>query len=91
MVELYKEVNEKGVEFLGVSLDKDKENWLKAIEDDGLVWKHVSDLQYWNSEAAKMYGISGIPATVLVDQNGVIVAKNLRSAELKVEIEKLLQ
>jgi thiol-disulfide isomerase/thioredoxin len=91
MVELYKEVNEKGVEFLGVSLDKDKDKWLKAIEDDGLGWKHVSDLKYWNSEAAKLYGISGIPATVLVDQNGVIVAKNLRSAELKVEIEKLLQ
>lgn len=91
MVELYKEVNERGVEFLGVSLDKDKDKWLKAIEDDGLIWKHVSDLKYWNSEAAKMYGISGIPATVLLDQNGVIVAKNLRSAELKVEIEKLLQ
>jgi thiol-disulfide isomerase/thioredoxin len=91
MVELYKEVNEKGVEFLGVSLDENKDKWLKAIEDDGLIWKHVSDLKGWNSEAGKMYGIRGIPATVLLDQNGVIVAKNLRSAELKVEIEKLLQ
>jgi thiol-disulfide isomerase/thioredoxin len=91
MVELYKDVNKKGVEFLGVSLDDNKDKWLKAIDDDGLLWKHVSDLKGWNSEAGKMYGINGIPATVLVDQNGVIVAKNLRSAELKVEIEKLLQ
>ncbi|WP_421920543.1 redoxin domain-containing protein [Marinifilum sp.] len=91
MVELYKEVNEKGVEFLGVSLDDNKDNWLKAIEADGLIWKHVSDLKGWNSKASRMYGVTGIPATVLLDQNGVIVAKNLRSADLKVEIEKLLQ
>nr|WP_320117158.1 TlpA disulfide reductase family protein [uncultured Marinifilum sp.] len=91
MVQLYKEIHEQGVEFLGVSLDKDKDKWLKAIEDDGLVWKHVSDLKYWNSEAAKMYGISGIPATVLIDQNGVIVAKNLRSAELRTKIGELLK
>ncbi len=90
MVELYKELNPKGVEFFGVSLDKDKEKWLKAIKDDGLVWKHASDLQYWNSAAAKLYGINGIPATVLIDQNGIIVAKKVFGDELKAEIEKLL-
>ena len=91
MVKLYNEVHDKGVEFLGVSLDKDKDKWLKAIEDDGLVWSHVSDLKYWNSEAAKMYGINGIPATVVVDQNGVIAAKKVFGDELKSEIEKLIQ
>ncbi|MDE5423119.1 AhpC/TSA family protein [Ancylomarina sp. DW003] len=89
MVEIYNELSPKGVEFLGVSLDKDKDKWLKAIEDDGLIWKHVSDLQYWNSAAAKLYGINGIPATVLIDQNGTIVAKKVFGDELKAEIEKL--
>lgn len=91
MVEMYNEVHNKGVEFLGVSLDKDKENWLKAIEDDQLTWNHVSDLKYWNSEAAKLYGVNSIPATVLIDQNGTIVAKKLFGDELKAEIEKLIQ
>jgi len=90
MVEMYNEVHEKGVEFLGVSLDKDKDKWLQAIEADGLIWNHVSDLKYWNSEAAKMYGINGIPATVVVDQNGNIAAKKVFGAELKAAIEKLL-
>ncbi|RUT78499.1 TlpA disulfide reductase family protein [Ancylomarina longa] len=91
MVETYNKLHEKGVEFLGVSLDKNKDAWLKAISDDGLVWDHVSDLKYWNSAAAKMYGINGIPATVLIDQNGVIVAKKIFGEELKTAIEKLVQ
>ncbi|WP_320017845.1 TlpA disulfide reductase family protein [Labilibaculum manganireducens] len=91
VVKMYTELHPKGVEILGVSLDDKKEKWLKAIEDDGLVWNHVSDLKGWESSAAKLYGISGIPATVIVDQNGVIVAKNLRGEELKAAIEKLVQ
>jgi len=91
MVKLYKQLHPKGVEFLGVSLDKNKDAWLKAITDDGLVWNHVSDLKYWNSKVAKMYGINGIPATVLIDQNGVIVAKKIFGEELKTAIEKLIQ
>jgi len=91
MVELYKELSPKGVEFLGVSLDKKKEDWLKAIEKDGLIWKHVSDLKYWNSAAAKLYGVNGIPCTYLIDQNGIIVAKKVFGDELKAEIEKLLK
>jgi len=91
MVELYKELSPKGVEFLGVSLDKDEAKWLKAIEDDGLIWKHVSDLKFWNSAAAKLYGVNSIPCTYLIDQNGTIVAKKVFGDELKVEIEKLLK
>jgi len=91
MVELYKELNPKGVEFFGVSLDDKKENWLKAIKDDGLTWKHVSDLKGWKSSAAKLYGINSIPATVLIDQNGTIVANKVFGDELKAEIEKLLK
>ncbi len=91
MVEIYKELSPKGVEFLGVSLDKDKDKWLQAIKDDRLTWKHVSDLKYWNSAAAKLYGVNGIPATVLIDQNGIIVAKKVFGDELKAEIGKLLK
>ncbi len=91
MVELYKELSPKGVEFFGVSLDEDREKWLKAIEDDGLIWKHVSDLKGWNSAASKLYGVNGIPCTYLIDQNGVIVATKVFGDELKAEIEKLLK
>lgn len=91
VVKMYEELHPKGVEILGVSLDDSKEKWLKAIEDDGLIWNHVSDLKGWGSSAAKLYGVNGIPATVVVDQNGVIVAKNLRGAELKAAVEKLIQ
>ena len=90
MVKLYNEVHDKGVEFLGVSLDKDKDKWLKAIDDDGLVWKHMSDLKGWNSAAAKMYGINGIPATVVIDKEGKIAAKKVFGEELKAAIEKVL-
>ncbi|MFA8432929.1 MAG: redoxin domain-containing protein [Marinifilaceae bacterium] len=90
MVGIYKEMHDKGVEFLGVSLDKEKEAWLKAIEKDGLIWKHVSDLKYWDSAAAKLYGVNGIPHTVVVDKNGIIAAKKVFGKELKAEIEKLL-
>ena len=91
MVELYKELNPKGVEFFGVSLDDKKENWLKAIEDDGLTWKHASDLKGWKSAAAKLYGVNSIPAAVVIDQNGTIVAKKVFGDELKAEVEKLLK
>ncbi|WP_372752731.1 redoxin domain-containing protein [Labilibaculum sp.] len=91
MLELYKELHPKGVEFLGVSLDKEKKSWLKAIKDDGLIWNHVSDLKYWDCEAAKLYGITGIPATVVIDQNGNIVAKKVFGDDLKAAIENLIQ
>jgi peroxiredoxin len=91
VVKMYEDLHPEGVEILGVSLDENKEKWLKAIEDDGLIWNHVSDLKGWDSSAAKLYGVNGIPATVIVDKNGIIVAKNLRGEELKAAIEKLIQ
>jgi len=90
MVELYNELHPKGVEFFGVSLDENKEKWLKAIEDDGLIWKHASDLKGWKSAASQLYGVNGIPCTYLIDQKGTIVAKKVFGDELKAEIEKLL-
>ena len=83
VVAMYQKYHDKGFEVFSVSLDRDKESWKRAIAADGLVWpNHVSDLKYWSSEAARTYGVSSIPSTFLLDQNGRIIAKNLRGEAL---------
>jgi thiol-disulfide isomerase/thioredoxin len=80
----------KGFTIYSVSLDKAKENWIRAIEQDKLEWpNHVSDLKWWNSDAAKTYGVQGIPTNWLVNEKGVIVGKNLRGAALDEALENL--
>ena len=91
VVEIYKEYHPKGLEIFGVSLDNNKEAWVKAIADDGLVWKHGSDLKGWQSAPPQLYSVSGIPHTVLLDENNKIIAKNLRGDELKQKIAELLK
>ncbi len=91
VVAVYKEYHEKGFDVIGVSLDMKKENWIKAIEDDGLIWHNVSDLKYWNNEAAQDYAVSSIPSNVLIDENGTIIAKNLRGEDLRKKVEELLK
>ncbi|MFY0685573.1 MAG: TlpA family protein disulfide reductase [Cyclobacteriaceae bacterium] len=86
---LYKQYGGEEFEILGVSLDRKKEDWVKAIADDGLPWKHVSDLKYFNSEAARIYQINAIPATYLIGPDGKIVAKNLRGATLRAKLQEL--
>ncbi len=90
VVRLYQQYHEKGFEVFSVSLDKDKNSWIKAIEKDNLLWpNHVSDLKYWSSEGAKIYGVSSIPSTFLIDKDGRIIAKNLRGVELANKLESL--
>ena len=89
-VSLYADYKDKGFEILGVSFDKAKEDWVKAINKDGLTWPQVSELKYWNSAAGKLYAVSSIPHTVLLDKEGVIIAKNLRGDELRAKIAELL-
>jgi len=91
VVSVYNDYKDKGFEILGVSLDKDKDAWLKAIKDDQLAWTHVSDLKYWQNEAARLYGVNSIPHTILLDPEGKIVAKNLRGDELRNKLKELLQ
>ena len=79
------------LEILSVSLDNDKDAWLKAIKDDNLTWNHVSDLKGWGCEAAQLYGVNGIPHLVVLDENNVIVAKNLRGEALKAKVAELLK
>ncbi len=90
VVAIYKDYSSKGFDILGVSLDKDKAKWLKAIEDDKLSWNHVSDLKGWESEVVAMYAVAGIPHTILLDENGNIVAKNLRGDELRNKVSEYL-
>ena len=91
VVAAYKKYNSKGFEVFSVSLDRDKASWMKGIKDDGLIWpNHVSDLGYWNSQGAKIYGVSSIPATFLINKEGKIVAKNLRGAALENALKELL-
>lgn len=83
--------NAKGFEVYGVSLDRDQANWVKAIEQDKLVWKsHVSDLKFWQSDAARIYQVQAIPTNWLINEKGVIVGKSLRGPALEAELDKLL-
>lgn len=89
VVKVYKKFKDKGFEVFGVSLDRTKNDWLQAIAEDDLAWTHVSDLQYFNSAAAKTYGINAIPFSILLDPNGVIIAKNLRGNALEAKLEEI--
>jgi peroxiredoxin len=92
VVKAWKDFNKKGFNILGVSLDRpgDKEKWMQAIKDDNLTWNHVSDLQYWNCAAAKLYAVNSIPANFLLDEKGTIIAKNLRGEDLYNKLKELL-
>jgi thiol-disulfide isomerase/thioredoxin len=90
VVAIYGKYHDKGFEVFSVSLDKDRESWLGAIAKDNLSWSnHVSDLKYWKSEGAAIYGVTSIPYTVLVDKKGKIVAKKLRGEELESKVREL--
>ena len=91
VVKAYNKYKNKGFTVLGVSLDREKDPWLKAIEDDKLTWTHVSDIKYWENEVAKQYGVRAIPANVLLDKNGKIVGKNLRGEKLEAALAKLVK
>jgi thiol-disulfide isomerase/thioredoxin len=81
----------KGFTVYSVSLDMNREAWIRAIEKDKLEWKnHVSDLGGWNSRAAAIYGVNSIPMSYLLDENGVIIAKNLRGPALQAALESLV-
>lgn len=85
----YAKYSGKGFEILGVSLDNTKDKWVQAIEQDGLPWKHISDLRGWQSEHARLYGVNSIPATFLLDKEGKIIAKNLRGPALEAKLAEI--
>ena len=82
----------KGFEIYSVSLDNNKQAWINAIKKDNLFWaSHVSDLKWWYSEAAKVYRVNTIPANVLLDAKGIIIARNLRGPALEEELQKYVK
>ena len=81
----------KGLRIIGVSLDKEKLVWTKAIKQDNLDWLQISNLKFWDDPIAKDYVVESIPATFILDANGVIIAKDLRGEELAKKIEELLK
>jgi thiol-disulfide isomerase/thioredoxin len=89
LVSVYKKYNEKGFDIFGVSLDRSREEWLDAIATDGLLWQQVSDISGWENNVAKLYGVQSIPANLLIDPNGKIIAKNLRGADLDAKLAEL--
>ena len=91
VVAAYKEYNKKGFGIVGVSLDSDAEAWKKAIKDMDMTWDHMSDVKGWQCEGAALYGVNSIPATVLVAQDGTIIARNLRGEAIKEKLAELLK
>lgn len=91
VVKAYNKYKLKKFTILGVSLDRPgaKTEWLNAIKNDGLTWTQVSDLQFWNSKAAQLYGITSIPQNFLLDPQGKIVAKNLRGEDLDKKLAEI--
>jgi peroxiredoxin len=89
VVRIYNRFRDKGFEVFGVSLDRDRDAWLNAIAKDGLVWTQVSDLKYWQSQAAQLYGVKSIPHTVLIDQEGKIIMRRLRGKALERKLEEI--
>jgi thiol-disulfide isomerase/thioredoxin len=82
----------KGFTIFSVSLDRDDAAWKKGIADDKLEWPyHVSDLKFWNSKYAAIYGVRSIPSNFLINGNGVILARDLRGPALEAELAKLLK
>jgi peroxiredoxin len=91
VVRLYHQYKDQGFEVFGVSLDREHNAWVKAIADDALEWTHVSDLKYFNSEAAALYQINAIPATYMLDPEGKIIAKDLRGPSLENKLREIFQ
>src|SRR5690606_1941047 len=90
LVKTEAEFKGKNFEILGVSFDRKLEDWVAAIEKEKLTWKHISDLQSWQNAAGTLYGVRAIPQNILVDPEGIIVARNIRGEELNTKLRELL-
>jgi peroxiredoxin len=88
--DIYHAYKSSGFTVYSVSLDQNRQHWLNAIASDGLTWEyHVSDLKGWQNQAAAQYRVEAIPATFLIDPQGIVVAQNLRGTELEKRLKKL--
>lgn len=90
VVAAYNKFKDKNFTILGVSLDKDRGAWQKAVTKDNLTWHHMSDLKQWESAAVPAYQFNGIPFNVLLDPNGKIIASDLRGPALDAKLAEVL-
>jgi peroxiredoxin len=90
VVAAYNKYHDMGFDIIGVSLDDNGEKWIAAIDKDGLTWPQVGDLNGWANEVGQLYGVNSIPHSILLDKEGVIIAKNLREEELHEKLEEVL-
>ncbi len=91
VVKAYSEFKDKNFAILGVSLDKEKDPWQQAVQEDKLAWTQVSDLKYWNSKAVEVFKFEGIPFNILIDPQGKIIAQELRGTDLENKLKEVLQ
>lgn len=84
--DLYKKYHSKGFNIISISKDEVKENWIAAIDEDNLSWPQLSNLKGWDGEVFKAYGISSTPSNVLINENGIIIGKNIMGNDLEDEI-----
>jgi peroxiredoxin len=91
VVKAFNQYKDKNFTILSISFDEDKTNWLKAIQKDGLAWNHVSDLKGWDNAVGKEYDIEAIPANILIDPQGKIIAKDLHGDDLGNKLAEVLK
>ena len=91
LINIYEEYKDKGVDVVGVSFDNDEQAWKSSIESLGLPWHQMSDLKGWESIAASIYGVNSIPHLMLLDPNGIIIAKNLNDNTLKQRLQEIFK
>ena len=91
VVKAYNEYKNKGFGIVGVSLDNSADAWKKAIKDLNITWPQMSDLKGWECEGAQLYAVRGIPATFMINQEGIIVAKDVRGEEITKKLDELLK
>jgi peroxiredoxin len=89
LVKLFEQYHDKGFNIFQVSLDNSKAAWEKAIKEDGLIWKHVCDFKYWDSEVVKEYNIENLPSSFLIDKDGTIIAKELHGNALEKKLSEI--
>jgi peroxiredoxin len=90
LVKVYNTYKDKGLAIVGISLDQQKESWKKAIDNDQLDWTNVSHLKRWDDPIAAIYGVRSIPQLFLLDENGVVIAKERHAADFIPFLEKIL-